>query len=256
MSGPFVHSTQMVLKVALVVLATNGCSALVAVIATVLFGSLSGTNWHAIPQLCLAKMLTLSLLVCLNARALLSDLIGATPSSFPSSLHHHHHHPSHLDLKRRPLGSVLPILLSSSSSTVGGGQPGGPSAATAAAKRGGPPPAAAASRPGTGKSTLVVASATDNDKNNASSGSFVSMSSSSAKMRGRGGGGGVFDVRITRDRAFHIDDGRRASSLFKDKEEEEDQSIFGDDERDDDDGGGIELAHVDGAAKPSDFVRT
>lgn len=33
MSGPFVHSTRMVLKVALVVLATNGASALVAVVS-------------------------------------------------------------------------------------------------------------------------------------------------------------------------------------------------------------------------------
>ncbi|GAA5944863.1 DUF6534 domain-containing protein [Sporobolomyces koalae] len=94
MSGPFVHSTQMVLKVALVVLATNGASAVVAVTATILFGTLSGTNWHAIPQLCLQKMLILSLLVCLNARSLLSDMIGADPQYF------------HSHLKRQPLGIV------------------------------------------------------------------------------------------------------------------------------------------------------
>ncbi|GAA5847251.1 hypothetical protein JCM3766R1_005559 [Sporobolomyces carnicolor] len=103
MSGPFVHSTQTVLKVAVVVLATNGCSALVAVIAVVLFGSFSSTNYHAIPQLCLSKMLTLSLFVCLNARTLLSDMIGAAPAFFHSHMkrqpltlqshsHHHHHH--------------------------------------------------------------------------------------------------------------------------------------------------------------------
>ncbi|GAA6059237.1 hypothetical protein JCM10212_006630 [Sporobolomyces blumeae] len=86
MSGPFVHSTQMILKVALIVLATNGCSAAVAVIATVLFGGLHNANWHAIPQLCLQKMLTLSLLVCLNARTLLSDMIGLDPDLFRSHM--------------------------------------------------------------------------------------------------------------------------------------------------------------------------
>ncbi|GAA5948353.1 hypothetical protein JCM3765_001383 [Sporobolomyces pararoseus] len=132
MSGPFVHSTQMVMKVALVVLATNGCSALVAVIATVLFGSLSGSNWHAIPQLCLEKMLTLSLLVCLNARTLLSDMIGAAPSFF------------HSHMKRQPLtisgnGNVLNPM--GSTTVVNSGTPSRPNTA----------------RPGTGKSATATA---------------------------------------------------------------------------------------------------
>ncbi|GAA5829843.1 hypothetical protein JCM5353_003430 [Sporobolomyces roseus] len=113
LSGPFVHSTQMVMKVALVVLATNGASALVAVVATVLFGSLSSANWHAIPQLCLQKMVTLSLLVCLNARSLLSDMIGADPSFF------------HSHMKRQPLnflGNPLPGVHNPALSGIGGGK--------------------------------------------------------------------------------------------------------------------------------------
>ncbi|GAA5868399.1 hypothetical protein JCM8547_002180 [Rhodosporidiobolus lusitaniae] len=89
MATPFERSTKTVVKVATIVLLTNGLSASVAIIATVVFGVFSKANWHAIPQLCLAKLLTLSLLVCLNARTLLADMLDV---------------PFHSHLRRNPIG--------------------------------------------------------------------------------------------------------------------------------------------------------
>uniref|UniRef100_A0A0K3CKZ9 Uncharacterized protein n=1 Tax=Rhodotorula toruloides TaxID=5286 RepID=A0A0K3CKZ9_RHOTO len=73
-----------VIKVALIILMTNGLSASAAVIATVLFGSFRHANWHAIAQLCLAKLLALSLLIALNARTLLADMLGVDAGTFYS----------------------------------------------------------------------------------------------------------------------------------------------------------------------------
>lgn len=54
-------------------------------LATVLFGVFRDANWHAILQLTLAKFLALSLLIALNARTLLADLLGVDPGIFQSS---------------------------------------------------------------------------------------------------------------------------------------------------------------------------
>ncbi|BGP42827.1 hypothetical protein JCM10449v2_006839 [Rhodotorula kratochvilovae] len=84
MSGPFERSTRSIIKVAIIILATNGLSAAAAVIATVLFGVFQQTNYHAIAQLCLSKLMALSLLVALNARNLLADLLGVDAGYFNS----------------------------------------------------------------------------------------------------------------------------------------------------------------------------
>lgn len=109
MAGPFERSSQAVIKVASIVLATNGLSALCAIVrstpcgllqnpgdqiltrgrpsrqlATVLFGVFHRANWHIIVQLTLAKLLALSLLIALNARTLLADLLGVDPCIFES----------------------------------------------------------------------------------------------------------------------------------------------------------------------------
>ncbi|TNY21330.1 hypothetical protein DMC30DRAFT_446288 [Rhodotorula diobovata] len=84
MAGPFERSTKSVVKVGIIILATNGLSAAAAVTATVLFGVLQKTNYHAIAQLCLSKLLALSLLVALNARNLLADLLGVEAGYFTS----------------------------------------------------------------------------------------------------------------------------------------------------------------------------
>ncbi|BGO94895.1 hypothetical protein NBRC10512v2_006689 [Rhodotorula toruloides] len=84
MAGPFERSSKTVIKVALIILMTNGLSASAAVIATVLFGSFRHANWHAIAQLCLAKLLALSLLIALNARTLLADMLGVDAGTFYS----------------------------------------------------------------------------------------------------------------------------------------------------------------------------
>ncbi|GJN93062.1 hypothetical protein Rhopal_006107-T1 [Rhodotorula paludigena] len=84
MAGPFERSTKSVVKVASIILATNGLSAAGAIVATLLFGIMSRTNWHAIPQLCLLKLLTLSLLIALNARTMLADLLGVDAGYFQS----------------------------------------------------------------------------------------------------------------------------------------------------------------------------
>ncbi|KWU44529.1 hypothetical protein RHOSPDRAFT_33857 [Rhodotorula sp. JG-1b] len=84
MAGPFERSSQAVIKVASIVLATNGLSALCAILATVLFGVFHRANWHIIVQLALAKLLALSLLIALNARTLLADLLGVDPCIFQS----------------------------------------------------------------------------------------------------------------------------------------------------------------------------
>ncbi|PRQ72030.1 hypothetical protein AAT19DRAFT_9369 [Rhodotorula toruloides] len=80
----FHYINQTVIKVALIILMTNGLSASAAVIATVLFGSFRHANWHAIAQLCLAKLLALSLLIALNARTLLADMLGVDAGTFYS----------------------------------------------------------------------------------------------------------------------------------------------------------------------------
>ncbi|POY74744.1 hypothetical protein BMF94_2220 [Rhodotorula taiwanensis] len=98
MAGPFERSSKAVIKVATVILATNGLSAITAIashhtlvdrsppqLATVLFGVFRDANWHAILQLTLAKFLALSLLIALNARTLLADLLGVDPGIFQSS---------------------------------------------------------------------------------------------------------------------------------------------------------------------------
>ncbi|GAA5968413.1 hypothetical protein JCM11641_007628 [Rhodosporidiobolus odoratus] len=92
MAGPFERSTRTVVKVAVLVLITNGLSASVAVVATVVFGVFRNTNFHAIPQLTLSKLLTLSLLICLNARRILTELLD-----LPADVFHSH-------LKRTPGG--------------------------------------------------------------------------------------------------------------------------------------------------------
>lgn len=51
-------------------------------LATVLFGVFHRANWHIIVQLTLAKLLALSLLIALNARTLLADLLGVDPCIF------------------------------------------------------------------------------------------------------------------------------------------------------------------------------
>ncbi|GAA5826257.1 hypothetical protein JCM3770_000631 [Rhodotorula araucariae] len=84
MAGPFERSTRSIIAVGILILATNGLSAAAAVIATVLFGVYRQTNYHAIAQLCLLKFLALSLLVALNARTLLSDLLGLDAGYFHS----------------------------------------------------------------------------------------------------------------------------------------------------------------------------
>ncbi|BGP34744.1 hypothetical protein JCM10296v2_006566 [Rhodotorula toruloides] len=84
MAGPFERSSKTVIKVAVIILMTNGLSASAAVIATVLFGSFRHANWHAIAQLCLAKLLALSLLIALNARTLLADMLGVDAGTFYS----------------------------------------------------------------------------------------------------------------------------------------------------------------------------
>ncbi|GAA5964512.1 hypothetical protein JCM8115_003904 [Rhodotorula mucilaginosa] len=84
MAGPFERSSQAVIKVASIVLATNGLSALCAILATILFGVFHRANWHIIVQLTLAKLLALSLLIALNARTLLADLLGVDPCIFQS----------------------------------------------------------------------------------------------------------------------------------------------------------------------------
>ncbi|GAA5886401.1 hypothetical protein JCM6882_001627 [Rhodosporidiobolus microsporus] len=86
MAGPFERSTKTVVKVALIVLATNGLSASGAIIAVVLFGALRTTNYHAILQLCLAKLLALSVLVALNARTMLADMLDINPTFFNSAM--------------------------------------------------------------------------------------------------------------------------------------------------------------------------
>ncbi|GAA5848898.1 hypothetical protein JCM9279_004659 [Rhodotorula babjevae] len=84
MAGPFERSTKSVIQVGILILATNGLSAAAAVIATVLFGVFQQTNYHAIAQLCLSKLLALSLLIALNARNLLADLLGVEAGYFTS----------------------------------------------------------------------------------------------------------------------------------------------------------------------------
>ncbi|BGP57729.1 hypothetical protein JCM8202v2_005376 [Rhodotorula sphaerocarpa] len=85
MAGPFERSSKAVIKVAFVILTTNGLGALCAILATVLFAVFQHANWHAMLQLTLAKFLALSLLIALNARTLLADLLGVDPGIFQSS---------------------------------------------------------------------------------------------------------------------------------------------------------------------------
>lgn len=54
-------------------------------LATVLFDVFTSANWHVIVQLTLLKLLALSLLIALNARTLLADLLGVDPGIFRSS---------------------------------------------------------------------------------------------------------------------------------------------------------------------------
>ncbi|GAA5992252.1 hypothetical protein JCM10908_001840 [Rhodotorula pacifica] len=89
MAGSFERSSKAVIKVAIIVLATNGLSALCAILATVLFGVFRHANWHAILQLTLAKLLALSLLIALNARTLLADILGVDPGVFQSVAKRH-----------------------------------------------------------------------------------------------------------------------------------------------------------------------
>ncbi|GAA5832069.1 hypothetical protein JCM11251_002806 [Rhodosporidiobolus azoricus] len=86
MAGPFERSTKTVVKVATIVLLTNGLSASAAIVATTLFGALRTTNYHAILQLCLAKFLALSLLIALNARTMLADMLDVSPAFFNTGM--------------------------------------------------------------------------------------------------------------------------------------------------------------------------
>ncbi|ORY62725.1 hypothetical protein BCR35DRAFT_334869 [Leucosporidium creatinivorum] len=63
----FVATNNIIDKLVENVISTNGFTALIAVIDTILFAA-SSESWHVIPQLCLVKLYFNSLLVSLNAR--------------------------------------------------------------------------------------------------------------------------------------------------------------------------------------------
>ncbi|GAA5875044.1 hypothetical protein JCM3774_003413 [Rhodotorula dairenensis] len=113
MAGPFERSSRAVIKVASIVLATNGLSAICAIVATVLFDVFTSANWHVIVQLTLLKLLALSLLIALNARTLLADLLGVDPGIFQSSAVRTHK-------KSKPAPAELAVAMSGYKKQTGG----------------------------------------------------------------------------------------------------------------------------------------